>query len=193
MVSDEIITQKLSMLAAQGCCRTVLAFMRLQFKYGLRISDMLKIQRYDISAGLRLCVRQSKGSESLILDLSYDMDFWSEYRMGMHTDISLFNRFYFYRLYKRLGLQELSGGGVNYSVTHSARRSVVQDVYAVSGSIDAAAAAVGHKSTLSTEHYLSPDQRKRNMGKGILDQPIADVSHIRVRKNLYSTIIYLKK
>ena len=181
------------MMLSDGVNLTLISFARLQFISGLRISDLLAIKRNDIGDNLNVYVRQSKGSQAKVISLLYDKEFWSNYKRGLYTDISVFNSMTFYRLYSRYNLIIFNGPGRNSSVTHSARKLLARTSYDVTNSVDMAQAALGHKSQNSTLYYLSDVQKKAELKKGISGTPSGSTSNLKFRRMKGYTIMSLIK
>ena len=181
------------MMLRDGVNVTLVSFARLQFISGLRINDLLSIKRSDIGDNLTVYVRQSKGSQAKVISLLYDKEFWTNYKCGLHTDISVFSSMTFYRLYSRYNLIISNGPGRNSSVTHSARKLLARTAYDVTNSVDMAQAALGHKSQNSTLYYLSDAQRKAELKKGILGTLSGATGNLKFRRMKGYTIMSLIK
>ena len=165
MLAD--LESKLVAIQSAGYSLTVVNFIRLHSISGARISDLLRIRRSDITSSLFVSIRQCKGSLPLTVKLSANFEFWEQYRNGLHLDISLYNKNYFYRLYKRYNIQFDNGALRNKSVTHSFRKELANDLFNATGVIESAQAALGHRSSRSTEYYLSKDNLKSVQNQGI--------------------------
>ena len=165
MLAD--LESKLVQMQSAGYSQTVICFIRLHSISGARISDLLRIRRNDITSSLFVSIRQCKGSLPLTVKLSTDLQFWSDYRNGLHLDIGLYNKNYFYRLYKRYNIQFDNGLLRNKSVTHSFRKELANDLFNATGSIESAQSALGHRSPRSTAYYLSKDNLKSVQNQGI--------------------------
>ena len=172
---------------------TLVSFARLQFISGFRISDLLAIRRNDIGDNLNVYVRQSKGSQAKVISLLYDKEFWLNYKRGFYTDISVFSSMVFYRLYSRYNLIISNGPGRNSSVTHSARKLLARTAYDVTNSVEMAQAALGHKSQNSTLYYLTQDQKKAVLAKGIVGQVKGTAGNLKFRRMKGYTIMSLIK
>ena len=184
---------KLSMMLRDGVNLTLVSFARLQFISGLRISDLLSIKRSDIGENLNVYVRQSKGSQAKVISLLYDKEFWMNYKRGLYTDISVFNSMSFYRLYSRYNLIISNGTGRNSSVTHSARKLLARTAYDVTNSVEMAQAALGHRSQNSTMYYLSQEQKKAVLSKGIIGAVQGRTGNLKFRRMKGYTIMSLIK
>ena len=180
---------KLSMMLRDGVNLTLISFARLQFISGLRINDLLSIKRSDIGDNLTVYVRQSKGSQAKVISLLYDKEFWTNYKRGLHTDISVFNSMTFYRLYSRYNLIIFNGPGRNSSVTHSARKLLARTAYDVTNSVDMAQAALGHKSQNSTMYYLTKEQKKAVLRNGIIGEVKGQAGNLKFRRMKGYTIM----
>ena len=191
MLAD--LNVKLSVIQSAGYSQTVICFIRLHSVSGARISDLLRIRRSDITSSLYVSIRQCKGSMPLTVKLSDDLQFWREYRAGLHLDIGLFNKNYFYRLYKRYNIQFNNGMGRNMSVTHSFRKELANDLFEATGLIESSQAALGHRSSRSTEYYLTKDNLRAIQKQGINSPLSGSVNNIIVSKRNGATYIRLKK
>lgn len=184
---------KLAMMLSDGVNITLVSFARLQFISGLRISDLLAIRRNDIGDNLNVYVRQSKGSQAKVISLLYDKEFWSNYKRGLYTDISVFTSMTFYRLYSRYNLIFFNGPGRNSSVTHSARKLLARTSYDITNSVEMAQAALGHRSQNSTMYYLTQEQKKAVLTKGIVGSVSGTAGNLKFRRMKGYTIMSLIK
>ena len=64
-----------------------------------------------------------------------------------------YSRFYYYRLFKRLGLYEKFNGNVNNSVTHYFRHKLLSSFKSEEIEIETRQNFIGHKSKKSTKYY----------------------------------------
>jgi integrase len=193
MFTQDYIKLKIGQMTAEGVSKTITAFVQLHFDSGCRISDLLRIQPEHITNSNSVLIQQSKGSKPLIVNLSSDLEFWQDYKKGLHTKINLYSRGFFNRLYIRFGLVYFNGAGKNNSVTHSARKQRAQEVFTAVGEIDYVASALGHRSVKSSTYYLTDEQKKSALNFGILKAPNGLINNIMVRKSGKGAIIYLKK
>lgn len=189
----ESLHYKLSLMRSHGLCVTCECFIRLLSRYGLRINDMRSIKRTDILSTNIIKVKQSKGSNELLCPIVEDFVFWSEYKAGLHTDISLFTYSFFYKLFMRYALYIESEKGGNRSVTHSCRKSLARQLYNETGDINISKIALGHKSQKSTQYYLTKEQQKCEIKRGILTAQSGQISNITTKKRWGKTFIYISK
>lgn len=131
----------------------VRAYVSLHYYSGARISDLLKVDYTSISARLNISILQGKKSQALVIQPVHFREFWVRVRDNRLTPMQNYNRFYFYRLYKRFGISVSRGGRKNNLVTHAFRKELARDLHALDGNIKRAQGALGHRSASSTEHY----------------------------------------
>ena len=185
------LENSLARMAAHNINASVIHFIRLQFVAGLRISDLLRIRREDISVNSQIYIRQSKGSNPLVVNVLYESTFFDEYRRGFHTDISLFSVSFFYKLYKRYSIGISNGEGHNESITHAGRKLLARSMFDLSGDISVAASALGHRSSRSTMYYLTSEQKKLITKNGVLSNVRGSDSKFKTRNINGRNFIYL--
>lgn len=166
MTSNEV-AQKLELMTAQGYALAVVCFIRFQFRYGLRISDLRRITPASIKANNTIIVYQGKGSQPLICPIVDDLEFWLQFKQGLHSDMSCYSVSFFYKLYTKFSLVIYNGYGKRKSVTHSARKLLAQTLYSETQDINVAASALGHNNTSSTVYYLEKQQRSGLTNTGV--------------------------
>ena len=133
----------------------VRAYVSLHYYSGARISDLLQVDYTSISSRLNVSILQGKGSQALVIQPVHYREFWVRVRDNRLTPMQHYNRFYFYRLYRRFGIIISRGNNKNNLVTHAFRKELAGDLYALDGNIKRAQGALGHRSSKSTEHYTS--------------------------------------
>ena len=131
------------------------AIIELQFLYGLRISEALNIHFSDVLFNGSIKIKGSKGSENRIVYPVEYRDFWIHLHNSKATIPSSYNRFYFYRIYKKYGISGIIGDNVNTSVTHYLRFMFVQQLVSSGQDPEQLQQILGHKSIRSTIHYLT--------------------------------------
>lgn len=178
-------------MESAGVDLTVREFINLQFISGLRISDLIKIERRNIDLNLNLHINQSKGSNPKIISLLFSPIFWRDYKIGLHTPIYVYSYSFFYHLYKRFGLVVSNAPGRSNSVTHFARKSLAQNTFNATESVDSVAAALGHRSTNSSLYYLNSDQKKLVLKQGILKAVSKSDKYFKTRNINSRNFIYL--
>ncbi len=133
----------------------VKAIIELQFLYGLRIGEALKIDYSCILFNGQIKVQGAKSSENRFVYPVKYLEFWNHIRKNQIIIPPTFDRFYFYRLYKRLGIFQIMGKNKNNSVTHSLRYMFILQLLDDGENIEAIKEIIGHKSINSTMHYIS--------------------------------------
>ncbi len=133
----------------------VLAYVSLHYYSGARISDLLQVDYTSISSRLNISILQGKKSQALVVQPVHHREFWERVRDNRLTPMQHYNRFYFYRLYKRFGITVSRGSRKNNLVTHAFRRELAIDLHNIDGNIKRAQGALGHRSAKSTEHYTA--------------------------------------
>ena len=140
------------------------AVIEIMYNYGLRISEVLSINSSCINNRNQILVKGLKGSNNrLVVPVLY-ADYWKKvkmYNIDLHSSPG---RFYYYRLFKKLGFSSLSAGNQKKSVTHSFRHNFVTEIVKETGNIETAKELIGHKNSNSTKYY-DDEQRKQSETK----------------------------
>lgn len=132
----------------------------LQFENGLRISELLSLRYEHINSRGQIFVKGLKNSNDRLIQLPHINRFSFAASGGCGYIFEGFSRFYFYRLYKKLGLYvELENSKYN-SVTHCFRHLYLESVVKDYNSLELAQQAIGHKSINSTMHYTNINRVK---------------------------------
>ena len=133
--------------------RSDLAVIELLMFYGLRISEVLRIGQRDILNNGYIRITGSKGSNDRMIYPSKNSSYWQNTLKQNLPLSNTYSRFYYYRLFKRLGIYERFSGRKNSSVTHLFRQKLLREFKTNNIAIDLRAQFIGHKSTKSTKHY----------------------------------------
>lgn len=129
---------------------------------GCRISEVLRIKSYNINELGYIIVKVSKGNHKRHLISSSYKQFWLKYKRCCNSDLNYRNRFYYYRLYKKYGIQLIASNGVNYAVTHSFRNLLITVVPGENDDLEAIKNFISHKSIKSTIHYHEKSIKRSN-------------------------------
>jgi integrase len=144
-----------SYLNAEKMINNKLAYIiKIQYMYGLRISEVLSIRMCHIDRRNNIKVFGAKGSENRIINVA---GIYNDLRIDNNSTRLLFddyNRFFVYRYYKKLGFVYEHGKGFKCSVTHAPRHILLKSLESITDNIEEKARFIGHKSTKSTEHYV---------------------------------------
>ena len=152
--------QALKYLSAGNYSEALKAFVSLQFKHGLRVSDILNIHHSDITNSNNIVIHQGKKSHKKIVRDDEFFDFWKNCRDFKINPFEDYDRFYIYRIYKRIGIKHTERGRKRNSVTHAPRKLLAQDMEKSDFDITEIQTALGHRGKRSTEYYLNEKRRQ---------------------------------
>ena len=152
--------QALKYLSAGNYSEALKAFVSLQFKHGLRVSDILNIHYSDITNSNNIIIHQGKRSMKKIVRDDDFFDFWKNCKTSKINPFENYDRFYIYRLYRRIGIKHTERGRKRNSVTHAPRKLLAQDMEKSDFDITEIQTALGHRGKRSTEYYLNEKRRQ---------------------------------
>ena len=127
--------------------------MLLLMAYGLRIGEVLGIRLQDIRPTGTILIKASKGSDDRLISGLQFSEYIYKNRLSFTTHLRQRNRWYYYRLFKRLGIYRQMTGNENTSVTHVFRYQFVAEVKELTGSTETTQNIIGHKSLKNTKRY----------------------------------------
>jgi|TARA_R100001530_G_C4320651_1_gene155632 integrase len=131
----------------------LLAVYELQMLYGLRISEVLRLQGCDVKSTRHIDVRASKGKEHRLVIPLESWEFYSRF-IGISTQIfKNYNRQYFWREYRKLGIGIQVPGNVRRSVTHSLRHILISSLDNEKVNVKTLKSFIAHKSASAQEAY----------------------------------------
>ena len=142
-------------MRTNGMDTAVMAYVALHAQSGCRISDLLAINHTSISRAGNISILQGKGSSALIVQPVFFREFWSDVKKHKLTPMEFYNRFYFYRLYRKFGIVYHKTNKKNAFVTHAFRKALADDIYNIDGNAKRVQGALGHRSATSTKHYTN--------------------------------------
>lgn len=125
----------------------------LQFRYGLRISEVLDLYITDLLPNNYLKIVSKKKSENRLLPVHDLIELFNRFNMTSGKFFEGYNRFYIYRIYKKMGISAKFGNSTRNSVTHLFRHQLVKYFKANNIETSTTQSFIGHKSIKSTEHY----------------------------------------
>ena len=192
-LSEIEIKNRLDAMLADNVDEKIVAGVGLMFSAGLRISSLLLIDYTCISSNLVITIKQLKGSNTLYAQPIYYRDVWRKVYDNKLSPFTLYDRFFFYRLFKRYDLVLKNGAGRNDSVTHAPRKYLANEMYSVENDIQAAKSALGHKSSSSTKYYINENYRRTILNRGIGNNASGEISNIVIQKNNIIRIARLPK
>ena len=141
--------------------KVVKAVAWLLFEHGLRITEVLNIQKCDISRQGRIRIKGLKGSNDRIVTPIMFAQFWQSLPDFMLPLGSVYSRFYFYRWFKRIGIYDVFGNNKRFSVTHMFRHHLALSLKNEFDDTALTQRVLGHRSIKSTLHYEK--ERKRGV------------------------------
>jgi site-specific recombinase XerD len=133
----------------------VKAIIELQLIFGLRISESLSITGNDVMPNGTIKVKGAKHSNDRFVFPILYQNFWLHLKNTQYLIPKSFNRFYFYRIYKKFGIYSVLGSNTNASVTHVIRYLFILGILQHGETIENVQRLIGHKSVKSTQHYIS--------------------------------------
>jgi hypothetical protein len=125
----------------------------IQLAHNLRVSEMLELggQRINSNGSFNI---YSKKSKKVITLTIYSAEQYAEYfKLMMFPIGETVDRFYIYKLYKRLGFSYRRPGGKNLSVTHAIRHITANEIRRNEQDEDFITDQLHHKSKKSRNHY----------------------------------------
>lgn len=192
-LSEIEIKNRLDAMIADNIDKNLVAGVGLMFSAGLRISSLLLIDYTCISSNLVITIKQLKGSNTLYAQPIYYRDVWRKVYENKLSPFSLYDRFFFYRLFKRYDLVLKNGVGRNDSVTHAPRKYLANELYSAENDLQVAKDALGHKSISSTKYYIDSNFRRATLNRGIGNNVSGEISNIVIQKNNIIRIARLPK
>ena len=192
-LSEIEIKNRLDAMIADNVDKNIVAGVGLMFSAGLRISSLLMIDYTCISSNLVITIKQKKGSNTIYAQPIYFREVWRSIYENKLSPFDLYDRFFFYRLFKRYDLVLKNGAGRNDSVTHAPRKYLANEMYGPENDLEAAKNALGHKSISSTKYYVNENYRKAVLSRGIGNNAAGEISNIVIQKNNIIRIARLPK
>ena len=156
MIDARTIEAKLQMMRNRNVDEVLIHSIALMFQSGCRVSSILNLSPADITANGRIILRQGKGSNALIIQPSFEPQWWQEMRQSGFNPFFYLNYMRIYRTFKDYALTMPDCFGSKDAVTASARKTAAQDVFEDTKDIEIARQTLGHKRTSSTEYYVKP-------------------------------------
>lgn len=120
---------------------------------GLRISEALSLTIFNISGDGRIKIKGLKGSNTRIVCPMLYVKYFLYCKQVKRDPFEGRTRFYYYRLFKKLGLVKYFGEDRRSAVTHSIRHQVIADLNKNGATLAEIQQFIGHKSINSTKHY----------------------------------------
>jgi len=128
---------------------------QLLISSGLRISEVLSISGQDVASDGSILIHGKKGSDVRYVSAMQFSQWLGANPVYFANQIRYRNRFFYYRLFKRLGISRIMSGNKNNSVTHLFRYAFVERIKNMSGNLEETAQIIGHKNPANTKRYSS--------------------------------------
>ena len=109
----------------------------------------------------KVFVQGKKGSFDRVVTVKYYHDALLSFCRSEHCLSNAGNRFYYYRLMKKLGIIFQSLSSSKASVTHAGRHLLADNLFQHVNDIELSKRTLGHKSVNSTKHYVEVKQNKK--------------------------------
>lgn len=165
MIDARTIETKLQMMRNRNVDEVLIHSIALMFQSGCRVSSILGLSPADITANGRVILRQGKGSNVLIVQPSFEPDWWLKIRQSGFNPFFYLNYMRIYRTFKDYALTMADCFGSKNAVTASARKTAAQDVFEDTKDIEIARQTLGHKRTSSTEYYVTSKSKATTQKK----------------------------
>lgn len=133
----------------------VKAIIELMGYHGLRVSEALNITALDIKPGGRIMVKGLKKSASRLIHSPTYSELFEDIRVNGKEIPEYYNRFYFYRLFRKLGFMTTFKKSQHVTVTHVLRYYFISEFLANGGTVNDLQNVLGHKSLESTQYYVN--------------------------------------
>lgn len=159
MIDVKTIEAKLQIMRNRNVDEVLIHSIAIMFQSGCRVSSILGLSPADITANGRVILRQGKGSNPLIIQPSFEPQWWQEMRKSGFNPFFYLNYMRIYRTFKDYALTMTDCFGSKNAVTASARKTAAQDVFEDTKDIEIARQTLGHKRTSSTEYYVTPGKK----------------------------------
>lgn len=182
-ISPAEIQAKLNLMEQNGVSPIVLCLLYLLFDSGSRISALLHLSPSDILPNGIVLIHQGKGSAVMRAPVRYGWQWLNECRKFGVSPFQHLNYIGIYRLLLKYNIVERHRFGINSAVTSLGRKSVAITMAERGEDIQTIADVLGHRSTTSTEYYLTKKPQKRKYSGGILSAQTTTLNNIQVCKN----------
>jgi len=148
-------TMFIDMVKGYALTMTDSAVLELLMFYGLRISEVLRIKKNDIKSTGHIIIKGLKGSNDRLIQPKYYYDFWFKNGYGFLPLVDTYSRFYYYRLFKRLGIGQKFNMNSNTSVTHYFRHNLIIELKRQGVPEHMLSSYIGHVSKKTLKYYVN--------------------------------------
>lgn len=130
------------------------AVIELLMLNGLRISEVLSIKPSDVLPNGYIRINGKKGSNDRLITSNYFRTHWQTSFISLLPLHLYYSRFYFYRLFKKIGIYGRYGSNKYNSVTHYFRHEIVLSMQKSGVDDQLISEFLGHKSSKSLLYYV---------------------------------------
>lgn len=120
---------------------------------GCRISEVLRIEPYDIGQMGHITIKGLKGSNDRIIVPVVSISYWRKKMMGLLPLENVYSRYYFYRRFKQFGIYSQFDKKKHKSITHYFRHNLVDTMRQDDVKGENITKYLGHKNKSTTERY----------------------------------------
>lgn len=125
----------------------------IQIAHNLRVSEMLRLGGQRINSNGSFNIYSKKNKKVITLTVYSAEEYAEHFKMMGQPLGETVDRFWLYKLYKKLGFYYKRPGAKNASVTHSIRHMTAQEIRQSRETEEYITDQLHHKSKKSQEHY----------------------------------------
>lgn len=133
----------------------------LSLDYGLRISEILNLTFSDLLPGMKVLIRGLKHSNNRIISNVFYWEYLKLFLKSNKSIGSIYSRFYYYRLFRRLGISFEINGSSKKAVTHAGRHLNGLMLHSSGVQTEDIKTFIGHKNIKSTNFYIQNGKAKK--------------------------------
>ncbi len=130
------------------------AVIEMQYRFGLRIQEVLNISAYDVYRDGLVLIKSEKGSNNRMVQPVTFVSFWTGNGRLQLPLSDIYSQKYFYRLYRKLGFYQKFKGNKRDSVTHYFRHVLIERLQSEGMSLEDIQLFTGHASKRGLDHYV---------------------------------------
>lgn len=156
---------------------------------GLRVSEICENMEIIPTDSLRCNVYQVKTKTYRVASVFYENNLAKELSEKYKKIEWYRNRWYYYRIFKRLGISQTLENRTNASVTHLARHTIARSMASHQADKEAIKSQLGHRSIKSQESYTGRKATGLKQKGGILNSPSGQENKLVITKR---GVIYMK-
>ena len=148
----------------------------------LRVSEIANTQRLKVLNEREMLIYEYKTSKQRVVHIHHYQNVAKQIVQNGGTINWTRDRNYYYRVFKRAGINWETANRENNAVTHAARYEKAQRLMSETENIDTVKDALHHKSASSTEHYISDVKKKKKKNRGILSNYDTEIEGLVITK-----------